>query len=92
MKIEVAEQVWEFIRASSPEVRRWLRHALRKLEQEQGDIKRLDSELEGYHRLRVRSYRIIFRYDHRKNERIIRCDFTERRSVVYETFLSLIGN
>ncbi|MCE0521406.1 MAG: hypothetical protein LV480_00670 [Methylacidiphilales bacterium] len=89
MKIELAEQVREFIRFASPEVRRWLRQALRKLEEEKGDIKRLDGELEGYHRLRVRSYRVIFRYDHRKNERTIRCDFAEHRGVVYETFLNL---
>jgi mRNA-degrading endonuclease RelE of RelBE toxin-antitoxin system len=89
MKIEVTEQVREFIRASSPEIRRWLRNALRKLEEEKGDIKRLDGELDGYFRLRVHSYRVIFRYDLRKNERMIRCDFAEHRSVVYEAFLNL---
>ena len=89
MKIEVAEQVRVFIRAAPPEVRRWLRGALRKLEDEKGDIKRLDGELEGYFRLRVHSYRIIFRYDLRNDERMIRCDFAEHRGVVYETFLNL---
>ena len=89
MKIEVAEQVRAFIRASPPEPRRWLRDALRKLADEKGDINALDGELEGYHRLRIRSYRIIFRYDLRKNERVISCDFAEHRSVVYETFLNL---
>ena len=92
MKIEAAEQVREFIRTCSPEPRRWLRDALRKLAEEKGDIKALDGELEGYHRLRVRSYRMIFRYDLRKNERIIRCDFAEHRGVVYEIFLRLVGN
>jgi mRNA-degrading endonuclease RelE of RelBE toxin-antitoxin system len=89
MKIELAEQVREFIRAAPPEVRRWLRSALRKLEEEKGDIKCLEGELDGYCRLRVHSYRISFRYDLRKNERIIRCDFAEHRGVVYETFLNL---
>ena len=89
MKIELAEQVRNFIRDCPPEPRRWLRDALRKLADEKGDIKVLDGELEGYHRLRVRSYRVILRYDLRKNERIIRCDFAEHRSVVYETFLNL---
>ena len=89
MKIEVAEQVREFIRSSSPEVRRWLRTGLRSLESEKGDIKRLEGELEEYCRLRVRSYRIIYRYEFRKNERVIRCDFAEHRGVVYETFLNL---
>ena len=89
MKIELAEQVREFIRTCPPEPRRWLRDAVRKLAEEKGDIKALDGQLEGYHRLRVRSYRIIYRYDLRKNERIIRCDSAEHRSVVYETFLNL---
>ena len=89
MKIDVSDQVREFIRTCPPAPRRWRRDALRKLAEEKGDIKALDVELEGYQRLRIRSYRIIFRYDLRKNERIIRCDFTEHRSVVYETFLNL---
>jgi mRNA interferase RelE/StbE len=89
MKIEMAEQVRGFIRACPPEPRRWLRDALRKLAEEKGDIKALDGELEGYQRLRVRSYRIIFRYDLDKTSRIIRCDFAEHRSVVYEAFLNL---
>ncbi len=89
MKIEVAEQVRGFISSLTPEPRRWLREALRKLADEKGDIKALDGELEGYHRLRVRNYRIIFRYDVRKNERVIRCDFAEHRGVVYEMFLNL---
>jgi mRNA interferase RelE/StbE len=89
MKIEVAEQVHTFIQGRTPEPRRWLREALRKLESENGDIKALDGELEGYYRLRVRNYRVIFRYDLSKNERVIRCDFAEHRGVVYEMFLNL---
>ena len=89
MKIDVSEQVRKFIRSCPPEPRRWLRDALRKLADEKGDIKTLDSELEGYFRLRVRSYRIIFRYETGKYGRRIFCPFAERRSVVYETFLNL---
>ncbi len=89
MKIEVTEQVQEFIRACPPEPRRKLRDALRKLKQEKGDIKPLEGRLEGYHRLRIDSYRIIFRYDYTGRSRMIRCDFAERRSIIYETFLRL---
>jgi mRNA-degrading endonuclease RelE of RelBE toxin-antitoxin system len=89
MKIELAEQVREFIRASPPDVRRWLRNAITKLEKEKGDIKRLDGKLEGYYRLRIHSYRIVFRYVTDKSRRVIRCDFAEHRGVVYETFLNL---
>ena len=90
MKIELAEQVREFIRTSPPEVRRWLRQGLRQLEKEKGDIKGLERELEGYYRLRVRSYRVIFRYDFREDGSLIRCDFVEHRGVVYQTFLNLL--
>ena len=89
MKIDVSEQVQEFIRTCPPEPRRWLRDALRKLADEKGDIKALDGELEGYFRLRVRSYRIIFRYEIDKPERPIFCPFAVHRSVVYEAFLNL---
>jgi mRNA interferase RelE/StbE len=89
MKIDVSEQVREFIRTCPPEPRRWLRDALRKLAEEKGDIKALDGELEGDHRLRVRSYRIIFRYETGKHGRRIFCPFVEHRGVVYETFLNL---
>jgi mRNA interferase RelE/StbE len=89
MKIEVVEQVREFIRACPPEPRRRLRDAVRKLVEEKGDIKALDGELEGYFRLSLSSYRIIFRYGTGKQGRSIRCDFAERRGVVYETFLNL---
>ena len=91
MKIELADQVREFIRSSPPDVRKWLREALRRLEHEKGDIKPLRDELAGYFRLRVRSYRIIFRYDNSKVERIIRCDFAEARSIVYEAFQRTLG-
>jgi mRNA-degrading endonuclease RelE of RelBE toxin-antitoxin system len=91
MKIEVSEQVREFIRSCPPDVRRWLRQALRKLENEEGDIKRLDGELEGYCRLRIRSYRIIFRYEINGHGRRIFCPFVEHRGVVYETFLRLLA-
>jgi len=89
MKIDVSEQVQQFIRTCPPEPRRWLRDALRKLAEEKGDIKALDGELEGYHRLRIRSYRIIFRYETGKHGRRIFCPFVEYRSVVYEAFLNL---
>jgi hypothetical protein len=37
-------------------------------------------------RLRVTSYRVIFRYEMEENRRIARCVFAERRELVYELF------
>jgi mRNA-degrading endonuclease RelE of RelBE toxin-antitoxin system len=90
MKIELAAQVREFIGSRPPEARRRLRLALRALEHEKGDIKVLTGDLDRYFRLRVRSYRIIFRFEMQGNQRTIRCDFAEHRGVVYETFLNLL--
>lgn len=92
MQIELAEQVRDFIRDCPPEPRRLLREALRRLAQEKGDIKRLEGALDGYFRLRVHTYRVIFRYDVHRNRRVIRCDFAEHRGLVYETFLRLFKN
>ncbi len=92
MKIELAEQVREFIRDCPPEPRRWLRDALRKLADEKGDIKAMDGELTGYYRLRIRHYRIIFRYRSGRGERTILCDFAEHRGVVYEAFMRVLGD
>jgi mRNA-degrading endonuclease RelE of RelBE toxin-antitoxin system len=90
MKIELADQVHEFVRSRPPESRRVLRDGLRRLAEEKGDIKPLLKELDGYFRLRVKSYRIIFRYVSRSGKRTIRCDFAEGRDVVYEAFLALL--
>jgi mRNA interferase RelE/StbE len=92
MKIDISEQVRDFIRDCPPEPRRWLRDALRKLADEKGDIKAMDGELEGYCRLRVRSYRIIFRYETGRHGTRIFCPFAEHRGVVYEAFLRVLGD
>lgn len=90
MKIEVSGQVLDFIRRCPPELRQYLREGLRKLAHEKGDIKPLRDELEGYYRLRIRDYRIIFRYLDSSRGRIIFCPFVEGRDVVYEAFLALL--
>jgi mRNA interferase RelE/StbE len=90
MKVELAAQVRNLIRDCPPEPRRWIRTALLKLASEKGDIKALERELSGYYRLRIRAYRIIFRYATERGQRKILCDFAERRDVVYETFLDLL--
>lgn len=83
MKIELAEQVVAFAKGLAPEPRRLLTLAIKDLAKEKGDIKSLQADLEGFWRLRVKSYRVIFRY---ASGQIIRCEFVESRSVVYELF------
>jgi mRNA-degrading endonuclease RelE of RelBE toxin-antitoxin system len=84
MRVLLAAQVVAFVRRQPPEPRSRLRRALRNLANEQGDIKALEPPFEGYCRLRVGGYRIVFAYGKR---RTIECIFAERRSVVYELLL-----
>ena len=87
MKVELSEQVVDFVRRLPPEPRRRLRQALRDLARERGDIKPLEGPLEGYCRLSVGAYRIVLSYT---SQRTIQCVFAERRSVVYELLVQLL--
>lgn len=87
MKVEISEQVAAFVRGLPPEPRRRVRRAIRDLAHERGDIKPLEGPLEGYCRLRVGAYRIVFSY---APQRTIQCVFAERRSLVYELLLTLL--
>ncbi|MDQ6621950.1 MAG: hypothetical protein M3Y86_00485 [Verrucomicrobiota bacterium] len=86
MKIELEQQVVRFVRSLAPEPRRALREALRKLQQESGDIRSLEGELDGFYRLRVGRYRVIFFYLVRGRGRVIRCVYAGHRSLIYEVF------
>ncbi|MBE7485837.1 MAG: hypothetical protein HS104_38430 [Polyangiaceae bacterium] len=88
MKVEVSLQVAEFVRSQPPEGRRQLRQALRALGLGKGDIKALEGPLEGYCRLRVGGYRVVFSYAGR---RTIQCIFAERRSIIYEVFAQVLN-
>ena len=82
-RAELATQVREFYATLGPATRREVKRALRQLAAGNGDTHALHDELEGYHRLRVGSYRIIYR--HAAGQRIL-CDFMEHRRLVYEVF------
>jgi mRNA-degrading endonuclease RelE of RelBE toxin-antitoxin system len=87
MKVELSSQVLDFVRRLPPEPRRRLRLAMRGLEKEKGDIKRLEAPLDSYCRLRVDGYRVVIHY---APARVIQCVFAERRSVVYEVFAAAL--
>jgi mRNA interferase RelE/StbE len=80
-RIFLSTQVDMFRSRLHPEHRREIKKALIALGSGRGDICPLDDELDGYHRLRVGEYRIVFRYD-RTGE--IRCLFAERRKLIYD--------
>jgi mRNA-degrading endonuclease RelE of RelBE toxin-antitoxin system len=83
MRVELSEQVVDFVRRLPPDPRRRLRRALRDLGSEKGDIEALEGPLDGCCRLRVGGYRVILSYTGRGG---VQCVFAERRSIVYEVF------
>jgi mRNA-degrading endonuclease RelE of RelBE toxin-antitoxin system len=89
MKVELSPQVIDFVRRLAPAPRQMLRQALRELARDRGDIKALEGPLDGYCRLKVHSYRIIFCYAKRG---VIQCIFAERRSIIYEVFAQALGD
>jgi mRNA-degrading endonuclease RelE of RelBE toxin-antitoxin system len=88
INLEIEQQVLDFIRALPPEPRLAIRRALKKLAAGQGDVRPLQEELSGFHRLRVKSYRIIF---HRPDKKTLRCVFAESRNVVYALYAELLS-
>ena len=86
MKVEIEQQVVDFVRALAPEPRRTLRDALRKLAKEEGDIRALEGDLEGFYRLRAMRYRVIFFYECRGRSHRIRCVYAAHRNIIYEIF------
>jgi mRNA interferase RelE/StbE len=86
IKVELEQQVVDFIRSLPPEPRRAVRRGIKNLAREKGDIRALEGELEGFYRLRVLRYRIIFFYQVRTDTRTIRCIYAAPRGIVYEVF------
>ena len=88
MRISASEQVQNWLSGLSPDVKRRVRAALRSLERsDKGrDIKALRSELDGFYRLRVGGYRIVY---HIEAGQMIRLDCADLREEVYEAFMRL---
>ena len=89
--VRLSEQVEYFLKAQPPEARRKLRDALRSLSSGKGDIIGLERELSGFCRLKVPPYRIILRYGSSSAGPVCFCEFAERRDVVYEQFIIILG-
>ena len=60
ISVRIQKEVFDFLRKLPPQPRHALRVAIKGLARESGDIKPLTEELEGFFRLRVGSYRVIF--------------------------------
>jgi mRNA-degrading endonuclease RelE of RelBE toxin-antitoxin system len=79
-KLVVASQVKAYQAKLGPEPRRHLKLAIHGLAEGKGDIKALSDNLEGFHRLRLGTHRVIFRYQGAR----IECLYAAPRTTVYE--------
>ena len=86
-RVKVREQVWKFHARLGPQDRRAVKRAITGLAAEQGDIRALRDQLEGYYRLRIGPYRIVFRY---LAGRVVECVYMNDRALVYDVFESEI--
>ena len=85
-RILLAPQVVGFLRQLPPVPKARVKRGLRSLARGAGDIKALAPPLDGYCRLRVGGYRVVFAY----HGAAIECIFAEQRSVVYELVLAAL--
>ncbi len=89
MRISASEPVQLWLQGLPPETKRRVRAELKALAAgttKDLDIKVLRRELEGFLRLRVGDYRIVY---HLAPGRMIRLDYADIRDVVYDAFRRL---
>jgi mRNA interferase RelE/StbE len=92
IEVVLQEEVLDYLRTLPPQPKQALRKGIRGLAEESGDILPLTNELDGFHRLRVGRYRVIFRYETVNGQRRIVCIYVAQRKWVYEVFQSrLLG-
>lgn len=86
--VRVTAEVMEYLRKLPPQPRHAPCCAIKGLTKEQGDIKPLIEELEGFHRLRIGSPRVIFEYETIRGKQTVTCVFAAPRRWIYEVFQS----
>jgi mRNA-degrading endonuclease RelE of RelBE toxin-antitoxin system len=86
--VRIQDEVLDYLRRLAPKPRHALRLGIKDLAKEIGDIKPLTDELEGFHRLRVGSNRVIFEYQIIDGQRVITCVYAGPRKWIYEVFHS----
>lgn len=93
-KVVWSPQVAAYVNSKAPEPRKGLWQEIKNLAKWDGReipprILRLEDELSGYCRLRVKRDRVLFRETHAGGQREIKCLHAGPRSTVYETFQEL---
>ena len=88
MRILASEQVQLWLGGLPPQTKRKVRQALKSLEGSAGDldVMALRRELEGFYRLRVGDYRIVY---HLRAPQTVCLDYADLLEEVYEPFKRL---
>jgi mRNA-degrading endonuclease RelE of RelBE toxin-antitoxin system len=86
--VRIQGEVLDYLCKLPPQPRHRLKVAIKGLAKESRDIKPLTEELEGFLRLRVGSYRVIFEYEIILGVRTITCVFSGSRRRIYEVLQS----
>ena len=91
-KVRVSAQLESFVKSLAPDPRKALRTGIKSLAAGQGDIKHLEGDLAGWSRLRVQTYRVVFKEIWKDGHRIVDCVYANRRSMVYDLFKEILRN
>jgi mRNA-degrading endonuclease RelE of RelBE toxin-antitoxin system len=88
MRILASEQVQHWLTSLPPETKKRIRAELRLLAAGKAEeVKALRGELDGYLRLRIGDYRIIY---HVETGPTIKLDYADIRETIYGTFLQIL--
>ena len=89
MTISASEPVQLWLRGLPPDTRQRVRRDLKALADGRDwtlDLKPLRGELEGFYRLRIGDYRLVY---HLEPGPMVRLDYADVRDVVYDAFRQL---
>ena len=88
LRISASEQVQRWLAGLPPQTKTRVRAALKSLASSgrELDIKALRGELEGFYRLRLGNYRLVY---HLESTQTLCLDYADLREVVYEAFRRL---
>jgi mRNA-degrading endonuclease RelE of RelBE toxin-antitoxin system len=87
-------QAGAFIKSLAPEARREIRQAIKKLAEGKTaglDLRTLEGSLQGYMRLRVRAYRVIYRVSAATRGPALILVAAGARSTVYEAYEKILA-
>lgn len=91
-RVEIRQQVHDFISALAPEPRRKLWAGIKGLADGEGTVIQLEGKLAPFFRLRVGKIRVVFEEKSVSGERRLICFFADYRATIYKSLEQIIAN